>query len=90
MLCRRRGIHLPRDSRPQAEWSGMTAIDRQEIVPGDLLYFGDSEQKITHTGMYIGDGKFISATTYQTPTVRIDDLNDPHWQRLLVAARRVK
>ncbi|SRR6266481_4520634 len=90
MLCRRRGIHLPRDSRPQAEWSGMTVIDRQEIVPGDLLYFGDSEQKITHTGMYIGDGKFISATTYQTPTVRIDDLNDPHWQRLLVAARRVK
>jgi hypothetical protein len=90
MLCRRRGIHMPRDSQPQADWTGLTAIDRKDIVPGDLLYFGDSEKRITHTGMYIGDGKFISATTYQTPMVRIDDLNDPHWQRLLVAARRAK
>jgi cell wall-associated NlpC family hydrolase len=40
--------------------------------------------------MYLGDGKFISATTYMAPMVRIDDLNDPHWVKLLVAARRVK
>ena len=26
--------------------------------------------------MYLGDGKFIDATTYQTPMVRIDDLDD--------------
>ena len=40
--------------------------------------------------MYLGENKFIDATTYQTPMVRIDDLTDPHWVRLLVAARRVK
>jgi cell wall-associated NlpC family hydrolase len=40
--------------------------------------------------MYLGDGKFIDATTWQTPMVRIDDLNDAHWSRLLVAMRRVK
>ncbi|MCX6626897.1 MAG: NlpC/P60 family protein, partial [Candidatus Solibacter sp.] len=53
-------------------------------------YFGGSEKKITHTGIYMGDGKFINATTHLTPMVRIDNLNDAYWSKLLVAARRLK
>jgi cell wall-associated NlpC family hydrolase len=90
MLCRRRGIPMPRDAQPQADWSGATPVERNDLKPGDLLYFGGSAKKITHTGVYLGDGKFIDATTWQTPMVRIDDLNDAHWSRLLVAMRRVK
>ena len=90
MLCRRRAIHMPRDAQPQAEWNGVIPVARQDLVPGDLLYFGSSEKHITHTGLYIGDGKFINATAFETPTVRIDNLEDPHWTRLLVAMRRVK
>ena len=90
MLGRRRGLNMPRDAQPQAEWSGVVAVDRKDLQPGDLLYFGSSEKKITHTGIYLGDGKFINATTYLTPMVRIDDLNEAHWTKLLVAARRVK
>lgn len=90
MLNRRRGLHLPRDSQPQADWSGSRPVKREEIQPGDLLYFGSSPKRVNHTGMYLGEGKFISATTYQTPAVRIDDLSDPHWASLLVAMRRVK
>jgi len=66
------------------------SVERQDLKPGDLLYFGGSAKKIAHTGVYLGDGKFIDATTWQTPVVRIDDLNDAHWSRLLVAMRRVK
>jgi hypothetical protein len=90
MLARRRGVLMPRDAQPQAEWSGVTSVDRQNLLPGDLLYFGASEKKITHTGIYLGDGKFINATTHLTPMVRIDDLNDAYWTKLLVAARRLK
>ncbi len=91
MLGRRRGLNMPRDAQPQADWNGLVPVERKEdLQPGDLLYFGSSPQKITHTGIYIGSGKFIDATTYQTPMVRIDDLNDPHWTRILVAMRRVK
>jgi cell wall-associated NlpC family hydrolase len=90
MLARRRGVSLPRDAQPQAEWSGLLSVERKDLQPGDLLYFGNSPTKITHTGVYMGDGKFISATTHLTPAVRIDELADPHWTRLLVAARRVK
>jgi gamma-D-glutamyl-L-lysine dipeptidyl-peptidase len=90
MLGRRRGFTLPRDAQPQADWSGMAAVERQDLQPGDLLYFGASDKKITHTGIYMGDGKFINATTHLTPMIRIDDLNEESWSKLLVAARRIK
>ena len=90
MLVRRRGVVMPRDAQPQADWSGAAPVERKDLKPGDLLYFGGSAKKITHTGVYLGDGKFIDATTWQTPMVRIDDLTDAHWSRLLVAMRRVK
>ncbi|MBZ5725738.1 MAG: C40 family peptidase [Acidobacteriia bacterium] len=90
MLCRRRGIRLPRDAQPQADFAGAAPVARDDLAPGDLLYFGGSDRRITHTGIYLGEGKFINATTWQTPAVRIDDLTDPHWSRLLVVMRRVK
>ena len=90
MLERRHGVNMPRDAQPQADWSGVEPVDRSNLEPGDLLYFGSSPKHITHTGMYLGEGKFINATTYLTPMVRIDDLNEDHWKRLLVATRRVK
>lgn len=90
MLERRRGVMLPRDAQQQADWSGMAPVSRADLAPGDLVYFGLSPQRITHTGMYLGDGQFISATAHLTPAIRIDSLTDPHWASLLVAMRRVK
>lgn len=90
MLCRRRGVKLPRDSRLQVNCDAVVPVNRDDLAPGDLLYFGSSATRVSHTGLYLGDGRFINATTYQTPTVRIDELNDPHWTRLLVAIRRVR
>jgi len=88
MLCRRRGVVIPRDADIQAAWPGAEAVDRNRLEPGDLLFFGES--KITHTGMYIGNGQFINATTHEHPVVQISDLSDPYWAKLLLAARRVK
>lgn len=90
MLCRRRGVNMPRDAQPQADWSGVEPVERKDLAPGDLLYFGSSDKHISHTGVYLGEGKFIDATTAETPMVRIDDLNEPRWTKLLVAMRRVK
>ncbi len=90
MLCRRRGYLLPRDADLQANWGGVKPVDKADLQPGDLLYFGPSPDKITHTGMYIGNGQFINATAWQHPIVQICDLGDSHWTRLLVAARRIK
>jgi gamma-D-glutamyl-L-lysine dipeptidyl-peptidase len=90
MLCRRRGIVIPRDADLQAVWQGVTPVRREDLRAGDLLYFGSAPDHITHTGMYIGDGQFINATTWQRPIVQICALDDPHWTHLLVACRRLK
>ena len=90
MLCRRRGTLMPRDADLQAAWSGVAPVKRADLRPGDLLFFGSAADHITHTGMYIGDGKFINATTWIHPVVQICDLGDPHWDHLLVACRRLK
>jgi len=90
MLCRRRGIAIPRDADLQAAWKGAVPVSREDLKPGDLLFFGSAADHITHTGMYIGERQFINVTTWIHPVTQICDLGDPHWTRLLVACRRLK
>lgn len=90
MLCRRRGEIIPRDADMQAAWKGVVPMKREDLQPGDLLFFGSAADHITHTGMYIGAGKFINATAWMRPVVQICDLADAHWSGLLVACRRLK
>jgi gamma-D-glutamyl-L-lysine dipeptidyl-peptidase len=90
MLCRRRGILMPRDAQPQADWDGMLPVERNALAAGDLLYFGSSGRKITHTGLYIGAGQFIHATTHEHPVIQISRLDEERWTKLFVAARRPK
>jgi gamma-D-glutamyl-L-lysine dipeptidyl-peptidase len=89
MLMRQRGFVMPRDADIQAAWTGVAPVKREQLQAGDLLYFG-SEKKITHTGMYIGDGMFIHDTTHGHPSVQISKLDDQPWTKLLIAARRAK
>jgi len=90
MLVRARGVIMPRDADKQAAWKGMVGVERKDLQPGDLLFFGSSAKEITHTGMYIGDGQFIHDSTTDHPVVQISRLDDQPWTKLLVASRRVK
>jgi len=90
MLERQRGIEMPRDADLQAAWTGVVAVDRKDVQPGDLLFFGSSAARITHTGMYLGGGEFIHDTTHDHPGVQISRLDDMPWTKLLVAIRRIK
>lgn len=90
MLMKQRGYVMPRDADIQASWTGVVAVERKDLQPGDLLYFGSAPEKITHTGMYLGDGMFIHDTTNTHPMVQISKLDDQPWTRLLVAQRRAK
>lgn len=90
MLYRRMGVILPRDAQPQADWKGLAPVERAALRPGDLVYFGSSDRKISHTGLYLGNGEFIDATTHGRPVIQIDKLDEPYWSKLFVAARRLK
>ena len=88
MLMRQRGYLIPRDADVQAAWSGFKPVKVSKLRAGDVLFFG-SDGKITHTGMFIGHGKFIQATTHEHPVIQISKL-DAYWRKLLVVERRVK
>ncbi len=90
ILLRARGLNMPRDADQQAAWAGLIAVERTDLLAGDLLFFGSSSRNITHTGMYIGDGQFIHATTNGRPVVQISHIDDHPWTHLLVASRRTK
>lgn len=90
MLCRRRGIIMPRDADQQAIWNGLEVVSKDQPIPGDLLFFGPSMQKITHTGMMMPGGEFIHATTRDRPVLQISRLAGPYWTKLLVCVRRPK
>lgn len=90
MLVRRGGVLMPRDAQPQADWGAMQKVDPAALRAGDLLYFGASAKKITHTGFYMGNGDFIHATTSDKPVLQISKLADAKWTKLLVACRRWK
>ncbi len=90
MLVRARGVNMPRDADQQAAWKGVVPVERKDLAPGDLLFFGPSPKKITHTGVYIGDGQFIQATTNGHPVVQIGRIDDDPWTRPLVACRRIR
>jgi cell wall-associated NlpC family hydrolase len=80
------GVQLLRDACIQYTQPGLAVVERPDLKAGDLLFFG--RERITHVGMYIGGGKFIHATSYQTPVVQISRLEEPHWTALYQGARR--
>jgi len=90
MLVQQRGIIMPRDADLQAAWPGVQPVKRSKLRAGDLLFFGSSPEHITHTGMFIGHGKFIHDTVHDHPGVQISLLKDQPWTKLLVACRRIK
>lgn len=51
---------LPRLAAQQARVGA--PVDRSDLRPGDLLSFGEKDT-ISHIGIYIGDGKFVHASS---------------------------
>ncbi len=81
------GIDLPRTAAEQAT-VGQRIDQLEDLQPGDRLYFWDRKRgKIGHTGMYMGNGFFIHSST-TNHGVATDDLRNPKWRNMLVAARR--
>jgi cell wall-associated NlpC family hydrolase len=56
------GYELPRTAAQQAQAGREVPRDASQLRPGDLLTFGRGG-RVTHIGMYIGNGRFIHAST---------------------------
>lgn len=88
MLFDQMDVFLPRDTVVQVYWPGFTEVSSKDLRPGDILYFG-WEGKVSHTGIYLGNNKFINDTVYENPIVQVSDINLPHWKEIFIVARRI-
>jgi cell wall-associated NlpC family hydrolase len=80
------GLTVPRDADLQFDDPRAAHVSRESLQPGDLLFFGRT--KITHVGIYAGQGTFVHATTHERPVVQESRLDEPYWTSLYKGARR--
>lgn len=81
------GLVLPRRASEQANAPGLLRISRDELKPGDLVFFNTLRRTFSHVGIYIGDGKFIHAPR-TGESVRVEDMRIAYWTRRFTGARR--
>jgi cell wall-associated NlpC family hydrolase len=79
------GIRLPRTVADQVRAG--TRVDR--LVPGDLVFFRLSGSTASHVGIYVGEGRFVHASTGRRRVV-VDSLaDDQYFRDRYVGARRI-
>lgn len=76
------GISLPRSTADILN----VGTKVSDLLPGDLVFFNTSGSGVSHVGIYMGDGKFISTTTNG---VKIDQLQDSYWAPKFMGAKRL-
>lgn len=81
------GLVLPRRAEEQAK--ATTQIGRDELKPGDLVFFNTMRRAFSHVGIYLGDGKFIHAPR-PGHQVRVEDMRIAYWNKRFNGARRVE
>jgi len=83
------GIRIPRDSRPQSEMG--VFIDLTDALPGDQLFFGEDTRKtkVTHTGIYLGNGNFIHSSINTGGVVISNIYNSEYFMGRFMFAKRL-
>jgi cell wall-associated NlpC family hydrolase len=81
---KQRGMNLPHSASAQARLG--TPVQREELQPGDLVFFSTYRRGISHVGIYLGDNRFVHAANRRS-NVRIDTLTGYYGNRLRSARR---
>ena len=79
-------IDLPRTSVEMSRVGDQ--VDRNDLQPGDLVFFNTVRRAFSHVGIYLGDNKFIHAPTPGS-AVRIESMDLAYWKARFNGARRV-
>jgi cell wall-associated NlpC family hydrolase len=81
----RSGVSLPRTADQQYDVG--QAVSYSRLQPGDLVFFTTYASGASHVGIYLGNGRFISATSSRG--VVIDPLESRYWGSHYIGARRI-
>jgi cell wall-associated NlpC family hydrolase len=78
------GFDLPRTSRDQ--FGAGNPVDRAGLEKGDLIFFAPDGDKVSHVGVYAGNGQFIHASG-KGKQIRTDSLSAGYFSRTYLGAR---
>ncbi|MBP2663287.1 MAG: NlpC/P60 family protein [Firmicutes bacterium] len=79
------GITIPRTAAEQ--YATGSAINKNDLKIGDLVFFTTYKAGASHVGFYMGDGKFIHASS-AAKQVTINSLSEDYYTQHYIGARR--
>lgn len=80
------GKLLPRTAREQSQVGD--EVSRNELKPGDLVFFNTMRHAFSHVGIYLGDNHFVHAPRTGSE-IRVEDMSQSYWAKRYNGARRV-
>ncbi len=80
------GLGTPRTSLQQ--FKAAKNVPLKELRNGDLIFFKLTRSRVSHVGIYIGNGRFIHAPQSGKQVIATY-LNDSYWKNRIVSAGRL-
>ncbi|MDM1696253.1 C40 family peptidase [Thiopseudomonas alkaliphila] len=82
------GVQLPRTTSQMHSYSSAPKVARNQWRSGDILYFATAGNgKVSHAGIYVGEGRFVHAPS-SGGTVRLDRMDNSYWSKAYIGANR--
>lgn len=82
------GYNLSRTASQQYKSNGVS-VSKSELQTGDLVFFSSNGgYSVTHVGLYIGNNKFVHASTSSTGVI-ISSLDSAYYTRVWYAGKRI-
>ncbi len=83
-VYKRDGLTIPRTAASQ--FASLTPV--HHLQDGDLVFFKTFGHRVSHVGIYLGNGYFIHSPR-PGEKIRIDNIDSPYWRERYAGARRV-
>ena len=80
------GTDLPRTSNEMSRRG--QHVEKQDLQPGDLVFFNTLNRAFSHVGIYLGNNEFVHAPSAGR-NVRVENMDMTYWKTRFNGARRV-
>lgn len=81
------GLNVELPASSAAQFLTGLKIDRKQLEEGDLVFFRTEGKRISHVGIYLGEGRFIHAPS-SGKRVSVSSLAEAYWSKRYAGAKR--
>ncbi len=80
------GLNLPRTAAEMAKLGNR--VNKEELKPGDLVFFNTMRRAFSHVGIYVGENRFLHAPS-TGGFVRVENMDNAYWMKRFDGGRRL-